>query len=57
VPIDKLSYAPRTIGAAFVVPASGCSGQWLRLVGTPAEFPTAHSITISDLQIARAGRS
>jgi hypothetical protein len=57
VPINKLSYAPRTIGSAFVVPPSGCSGQWLRLVGMPAEFPTAHSITISDLQIGKAGRS
>lgn len=57
VPISKLSYAPRTIAVAFAVPASGCSAQWLRLVGTPAEFPTAHSITISDLQVRKAGGS
>ena len=57
VPIANLSYAPKQISRDFVVPATGCSGQWLRLVGTSAEFPTAHSITISNLQARRAGAS
>lgn len=55
VPIAKLTYAPRTIAAGFVVPPSGCASQWLRLTGTPAEFPTAQSITISDLEVRKVG--
>ncbi len=57
VPISKLNYAARAIVGSFVVPPSGCSAQWLRLIGTPAEFPAAHSITISDLQVRKGGRS
>lgn len=55
IPITKLSYAAKRIGRDFTVPPTNCSTQWLRLLGTPAEFPTAHSITISDLQIQRMG--
>jgi hypothetical protein len=54
LPIQKLSYTPAVRRGQFTVPA-GCSAQWLRLIGTPAEFPAAHSITISDLQVRRAG--
>lgn len=57
VPVAKLSSAPRTIGVGFVVPPSGCAGQRLRLIGTPAEFPTTHSITISNVQVRKAGGS
>jgi hypothetical protein len=57
IPVANLSYAPRQIGGDFVVPATGCTGQWLLLTGNPAEFPTAHSITISNLRIQPAGAS
>jgi hypothetical protein len=57
IPIANLSYAPKQIGGDFIVPATGCAGQWLRLTGTPAEFPTAHSITISNLRVQPAGAS
>ena len=50
VAIQKINYTPRRLSLAFSVP-SGCAAQWLRLTGTPAEFPAAHSITIADLQI------
>jgi hypothetical protein len=53
VAVSKLSYAAKQIGGDFIVPPANCSTQWLRLVGTPAEFPSTHSITISDLQIQR----
>jgi hypothetical protein len=56
-PVNKLTYAPRPIAVGFVVPPTGCSGQWLRLIGTPAEFPTTHSITISNLQVRKASGS
>jgi hypothetical protein len=55
VPIGELSYAPKAISSRFAVPRVGCAGQWLRLVGTPAEFPTAQSVTIRDLEIRKAG--
>jgi hypothetical protein len=54
LPIHRLSYTPSVRRGLFTVPA-GCSAQWLRLIGSPAEFPAAHSITISDLQIRPAG--
>ncbi len=57
IPIANLSCAPKQFGGDFVVPATGCSGQWLRLTGTPAEFPATHSITISNLQVRPAGAS
>ena len=57
VQISKISYAPRPIAVRFIVPPSGCAGQWLRLVGTPAEFPATSSITISDLQLRKGGGS
>jgi hypothetical protein len=56
LPIHKLSYTPAVRTGDFTVPAN-CQAQWLRLTGTPSEFPAAHSITISDLQIRPAGAS
>jgi hypothetical protein len=57
VPIQKLTYTAAPRRGEFTVPAGGCPSQWLKLIGTPAEFPAAHSITISDLQVRRAGAS
>ncbi len=57
IPLTGLSYAPKRLSGDFVVPPGGCSAQWLRLVGTAAEFPTAHSLTISNVQIRPAGAS
>jgi hypothetical protein len=53
IPIRELSYKPKRIGGSFSVPSS-CSAVLLRLIGTPAEFPAAQSITISDLQVQRS---
>lgn len=55
LPIQKLTYTPAARSGEFSVPAAGCPAQWLKLIGAPAEFPAAHSITISDLQVRRAG--
>lgn len=55
LPIAKLSYTPAVRTANFTVPATGCPTQWLRLVGTPSEFPAANSLTISDLQVGKVG--
>lgn len=55
LPIAKLSYTPAVRNGTFTVPASGCSSQWLRLIGTPSEFPAVDSITLSDLGIAKVG--
>lgn len=51
--VNRISYKPKRVEAPFQVPAN-CPAQWLRLLGTSAEFPAAHSITISDVQIRRA---
>lgn len=45
-----ITYAARVVAVPFVVPA-GCGAQWLRLTGTPDEFPKAQNVTITDLQI------
>ena len=37
--------------ARFTVPAQGCAAQWLRLVGSPSEFPRGQSLTITNLQL------
>lgn len=57
IPISNISYAAKGISGEFVVPASGCPAQWLRLMGTAAEFPTALNATISNLQVQSAGAS
>lgn len=55
VPLANISSAPRMLSGDFTVPGSGCSSQWLRLSGAPAEFPTAQSVTISDVRVDRRG--
>ena len=57
LPIAKLTYTPAVRSGSFSVPASGCPTQWLRLIGAPSEFPAANSITLSDLQLSKAGAS
>ena len=53
--LRKLTYAPRVVSLDFKVPSSGCSAQWLRLIGTAGEFPKGQAATISAVQIAAAG--
>ena len=53
--LRKLTYAPRVVSTDFTIPASGCSAQWLRLIGTAGEFPKGQNATISTVQIASAG--
>jgi hypothetical protein len=55
LPLAGITYAPRTVGANFTVPASGCGAQWLRLSGSAAEFPAEQNVTIRNLQIAKGG--
>jgi hypothetical protein len=55
IPVAKLTFSPKAVSGRFSVPSSGCPAQWLKLVGTPAEFPTSHSVTISDIQVRKAG--
>jgi hypothetical protein len=57
IPISNISYAAKQIRGEFVVPPSGCPAQWLRLMGTAAEFPTALNATISNVQVQPAGAS
>ena len=57
LPITKLTYAGKVIAGDFTVPTEGCSAQWLRLVGRSAEFPSAQSVTITDVQVRSAGQS
>ena len=52
--LRKLTYAPRIVSVNFTVPASGCSAQWLRLVGAPGEFAKAQNAAISAVQIESA---
>jgi hypothetical protein len=55
IPIAGISYSPRVLAGEFAVPASGCPGQWLRLKGRAGEFTDPQSVTISALQLAKAG--
>ena len=54
VGLPSATAAPHRFGLDFAVPASGCTAQWLRLVGTAAEFPTAVNLTISGLALRKA---
>jgi hypothetical protein len=53
--LSGITYTPRTVAAPFVVPA-GCGAQWLRLSGSPNEFPKAQNVTLTDLQIRPEGK-
>ncbi|HEX8532549.1 MAG TPA: hypothetical protein VF662_00110 [Allosphingosinicella sp.] len=53
--LRKLTYAPRAMSVNFTVPSSGCSAQWLRLIGTAGEFPKGQAATISAIQVSAAG--
>ncbi len=53
LPVRELTYAPKRIAASFTVP-SGCPAVWLRLVGTGTEFPSTHSVTLTNLQLRPA---
>jgi hypothetical protein len=53
--LRNLAYTPRVLTANFTVPASGCSAQWLRLVGAAGEFPKGQNATISAVNIEPAG--
>jgi hypothetical protein len=55
ITIAGISYSPRVLAGEFTVPAAGCPGQWLRLKGAAGEFVDAQSVTISGLQLRRAG--
>jgi hypothetical protein len=55
LPLVKISSTPKTIEARFEVPAGGCSAQWLRLSGRPAEFPTEQDATVRDVRVERIG--
>ena len=55
VPLSEINYDPRDLNAEFTVPAGGCEGQWLRLQGVAAEFPTNQAARISELDIQRVG--
>jgi hypothetical protein len=54
LPLVKVISAPRRFAGAFTIPA-GCSAQWLRLSGTPAEFPTEQDAVMKEVRIERAG--
>lgn len=54
LPVEEISYTTKRLAVGFSVPAN-CPAQWLRLTGTPAEFPAAHSITVADLRIGKGG--
>lgn len=50
LPLTDVGASPSAFAAEATVPA-GCRGQWLRLRGLSAEFPTEQSATISKLQL------
>ena len=51
--LRKVDYSPRRLAGIFTVPTKGCSAQWLKLVGAPAEFAKPQSATIRGLRLAR----
>jgi hypothetical protein len=50
-PLIRITSRPQVVAAKFAVPPTNCAAQWLKLVGRPAEFPSAQSVAISELQI------
>jgi hypothetical protein len=55
LPLRKISSKPQRVQAAFFIPPTGCSAQWLRLSGLPAEFPTEQDATVREVRIERIG--
>ena len=55
LPMLKISSAPKLLEARFSIPQSGCASQYLRLSGTPAEFPTEQDATIREVRVERIG--
>ena len=57
LPVTGVASAHKPFAATFIVPASGCPTQWLRLTGVPGDVATAQSATITALSIdAEAGQ-
>lgn len=56
VAIADVDFTPKRFSGEFTVPETGCASQWLRLVGTSAEFPKTQQVKIKGLQITRAGQ-
>jgi hypothetical protein len=54
IALKNVDYSPKRIAADIVVPPQGCSAQWLKLVGAPAEFAKPQSATIRNLQLSPA---
>lgn len=57
LPLRKIGYSARLVAGDFTIPASGCPMQWLKLSGIQGEFSNAQNVTISDVQIRKAGAS
>lgn len=57
MPIKNLTFQQRVISADFAIPATGCSAQWLKLVGVPAEFPKTQAVVFPEVRVGRATRS
>ncbi|HEV2866166.1 MAG TPA: hypothetical protein VGX37_06590 [Allosphingosinicella sp.] len=55
IPITGVVSNARTFTDEFTVPPRRCPGQWLRLVGTAAEFPKDQRVTIRQLRIEGPG--
>ena len=53
--IAGVDFSGKRIAGDFTIPAAGCAGQWLRLVGNSAEFPEDQQVTIRALRIEAAG--
>lgn len=51
--LDGLNSRPQRLRMQFSVPATGCSGQWIRLVGEAAEFPARREIQLRALRLQR----
>jgi len=56
VAITGVEFTPKHFAGNFTVPETGCASQWLRLVGTSAEFPKTQQVKIKGLQISRVGQ-
>ena len=50
--LTGIDFTGRQLSADFSIPDAGCASQWLRLVGTAAEFPEDQQVTVTGLQIA-----
>ncbi|MDQ3077271.1 MAG: hypothetical protein M3Q83_00335 [Pseudomonadota bacterium] len=56
LPLSGATIGGQALSTDFSVPASNCDAQWLRLIGSAAEFADSEQVTIGNLNIVPVDR-